>query len=181
MKEIWKDVVGFEGRYMVSNLGNAKSCRYYGHEGEHLLKLSTHHCGYLVVTLGKRPERKQHTVHSLVAKAFLPNPDNLPAINHIDGNKANNQVSNLEWISYRSNTAHAINTGLFKPHETPKRIGKNNVNSKPVLQFDPNGIFIKRWDSIADACRSFGRGHSNIYLCVEGRRKTAYGFKWEYE
>lgn len=178
MKEIWKDVVGFEGRYMVSNLGNVKSCRYFGHEGEHLMKLSKHHSGYLVVTLGKRPERKQPTVHSLVAKAFIPNPHNLPAINHIDGDKANNNVTNLEWVTYKENTAHAINAGLFDPVTSPKRIGKDHSFSRPVLQYGLDGKFIKLWDCQSDAARTLLCEPCSISGAVDRPNKTCIGYMW---
>ena len=91
MKEIWKDIQGYEGKYKVSNLGNVKSLNYNRTKKEHILK--TRLCGgYLYVVLSKNCICKNWSIHRLVATAFINNPDNLPQVNHIDENKTNNRV-----------------------------------------------------------------------------------------
>lgn len=175
MQEIWKDVVGFEGRYQVSNIGNVKSLSFLGHNTEKLMKLSEHHTGYLVVQLGKHPA-KTYLVHQLVAKTFIPLVKGKHFVNHIDGNKHNNCVENLEWVNYKENTEHAIRTGLQNPHNTPKRFGKNHNSSKPVLQYDLNGNFIKKWDCQSDVSRAFASG--SFTYCIDKPNKTFKGYMW---
>jgi hypothetical protein len=173
--EIWKDIKGFEGRYQVSNTGKVKSLRFLGHDGERLMKLSPHHSGYLIVQLGKHPAKTYH-VHFLVASAFLPSVDGKPIVNHIDGNKHNNHVDNLEWVTYKENTEHAIKTGLRNPHDTPKRFGKNNPQSKPVLQYDLSGNFIRKWDSQSDVARAFNAKSSTVSACIDNPSLTFRGY-----
>jgi len=120
MEEIWKDIVGYEGMYQVSNRKRVKSLSRIvkRNDGkirtisERILKQSVAN-GYLNVGLSKNAKLKTYTVHRLVAIAFIPNPDNLPMINHLDGDKTNNYVSNLEWCTGRENSLHAIRNGLF--------------------------------------------------------------------
>ena len=181
MKEIWKDVKGYDGKYQVSNLGHVRSMSFAHTRQAKVLKATPTNCGYVKVELYANGKGKVKYVHRLVAQAFIPNPDNKPQVNHIDGNKDNNVASNLEWCSPGENQTHAIAHGLREPSPMTGRKGKLCPTSKPILQYDLEGNFIKRWDSIADANRSFGKGHSNISLCLTGRHKTAYGFKWEYE
>lgn len=124
MNEIWKDVVGYENRYMVSNLGRVK--RLPNGKGSNLKELikSTNRRskdGYVMITLpnGEKP------LHRLVAEAFIPNPYNKETVNHIDGNKLNNCVTNLEWATRHEQLQHAYKLGLKKPIR-----GSENVNSK---------------------------------------------------
>lgn len=175
MNEIWKDIAGFEGRYQVSNKGNVKSLHYRGHYGESLLKLSKHHTGYLIVILGKKPA-KVCLVHQLVAKAFIPLVEGKKFVNHIDGNKHNNCVENLEWVTAQENVTHAIKTGLRNPHNVPKRYGKDHYSSKPVLQYDLDGKFIKKWDCQSDAARAFNI--KSIGFCIDKPTKACKGYMW---
>lgn len=185
MQEIWKDIEGYEGLYQVSNLGNVKSLSFGARNIRKsnvakFLKQSPTNCGYYKVELYNNGERKMMYVHRLVALAFIPNPEQKSQVNHIDGDKSNNVASNLEWVSSRENLKHATDTGLRTPTPMAGKRGRLNKNSKPILQYDLSGTFIARWDSIADAGRYFGNA-SQISLCLTGRHKTAYGFKWEYE
>jgi hypothetical protein len=130
MKEIWKDIdfiEGFEELYQVSNLGRVKSlgrtiyypnsCYNKTNEGvfrpERILKAKTKR--YAGVTLSNSKKKIYPSTHRLVALAFIPNPNNKPCVNHIDGDKQNNCVSNLEWLNWDENTNHAWQTGLAKP------------------------------------------------------------------
>ena len=106
MKEEWKDVAGYEGMYQVSNLG-----RFFGVRTNRILKSYLHRNGYMYQSLSKNGRVKHYLVHRLVALAFIPNPTNLPEINHKDLNKKNNSVENLEWCSHRMNMEHSLING----------------------------------------------------------------------
>lgn len=119
MKEIWKDIAGYEGHYMVSSLGRVKSlCRKVDHRNrqitipEKIKELQIGTTGYYVLRLALNGESRNHKVHQLVAKAFLPNKHNHPFINHKDGNKLNNHYLNLEWCTPLQNNMHALENGL---------------------------------------------------------------------
>ena len=113
--EIWVDILGYEGLYQISNTGKVKSLNYKSKKNYHReLVLDINRYGYAQVHLSKNGHKKVYTVHRLVAKTFIPNPDNFPVINHIDGNKLNNIVSNLEWCTSSYNTKHAIKNNLIK-------------------------------------------------------------------
>lgn len=132
MNEIWKDVVGWEGLYEVSNMGNVRSVdRYLGHpksptgafrKGKMLIPRSKK---YADIHLWKNSKYVSTHVHRLVALAFIPNPENKPEVNHMDGNRLNNNVNNLEWVTKQENMEHAIRLGLM-----PDQKGVNNNNYK---------------------------------------------------
>lgn len=176
MTEIWKDVVGYEGRYKVSSLGNVMSMRYGGRGGVRLMHPTAHHSGYKMINLGK--PKKIRLVHVLVAEAFIDNPEKKPFVNHIDGNKGNNRADNLEWVTALENTHHAIKTGLRDPHGTPRRYGADNHASKPVLQYDLQGNFIKRWGGQSEAARSIGCRSCEISAAVDRKNRMCCGFMW---
>lgn len=115
MIEVWKDIKGYEGLYQVSNLGRVKSLK---HLKEYFLTYRIEGKGYASVALfkGTVSSRKSYKVHRLVADAFIPNPENKPQINHKDGNKLNNSVENLEWVTNQENIVHAYNNGLIHPN-----------------------------------------------------------------
>jgi hypothetical protein len=121
MKEVWKDIVGFEGFYQVSNLGRVKSLEKkvpYGYGlrtiPERILKNNINQCGYCYVVLYKDTCKRKHKVHRLVAEAFIENPNNKKCVNHKDGNKQNNCVDNLEWVTHSENMQHASDSGLWE-------------------------------------------------------------------
>lgn len=178
MQEIWKDVPGYEGLYKVSNLGNVLSLNFCGRGVTRQMHLVHHYSGYILVSLSKNKKTKNWLVHVLVAKAFIPNPEKKPFVNHIDGVKSNNNVSNLEWVTAKENTAHAIFTGLRDPHNVPRKYGKNHYSSKPVLQYDSKGNFIKKWDCQSDASRAFGGKPGTVSVYVDKPNKLLYGYMW---
>ncbi len=182
MDEIWKDVNGYEGLYQVSNYGRIKSIKYTNHKGKKpiILKQSKSNSGYYHVQIYKNRISSTRTVHSLVAKAFIPNPLCKSEINHIDGDKANNTVSNLEWVTRSENIRHSFNIGTHVPPMT----GRHDLNKRPrpIAQYDKNGNFIRAWKSISEASKSIdGKNHSTgIYCCATGRHKSANGYMWRY-
>lgn len=175
MEEIFKDIVGFEGRYQVSNLGNVKSLNYLGTKTPKNLKPVRHHLGYMIVKLGGN---NWSMVHTLVAKAFIPNPEGKHCVNHIDGDKQNNAVWNLEWATYKENMEHAIRTGLRDPHFNNKPSGDLNPTRKPVLQYTIDGHFIRKWECISEAARQIGCNPCQINNNIAGRCKSCHGFIW---
>jgi hypothetical protein len=113
-KEIFKDVLGYEGSYQISNLGNIKSIKF---NKDRMLKKHISNNGYEIITLHNKGKLKTHTIHRLLALAFIPNPQNKPQINHIDGVKTNNVITNLEWATVSENTKHAFDNNLCKNGE----------------------------------------------------------------
>lgn len=169
MEEIWKKAKGLEERLLVSSKG-----RVFDILKNRLAKQFLTGRGYYSVTLwyGSQENRKNYIVSRLVAQAFIPNPNNLPQVNHKDGNKLNNCVDNLEWVSARDNNIHAIKTGL-RNYEKVK---------KPILQIK-NGIIIKQFSSLNEASRETGIDTKSLWCCANHKknRKSAGGFQWEYK
>ena len=175
--EKWKDIIGYEGIYMVSNKGNTKSIDridYAGrHRKEHVMKYATDKNGYKRVYLTKCGKSKSMLVHQVVAQAFIPNPNNLPEVNHKDENKANNNVENLEWCTHQYNS----NYGTRVSRIIPKTIDKTRT---PVDQYDLDDNLIKEWYSMNEASRQLNIIQQNISKCCHGTRQTAGGFKWKF-
>lgn len=174
--ENWKDIVGYEGLYQVSDLGRVRSLNYR-HTGQ-VRVLSPRHrgsgyLGYRLYDANGKPRNK--AIHRLVAEAFIPNPYNLPEVNHISEDKHDNSVKNLEWISHGDNT----NYGTVNGRRSKKM--KNHPNlSKCVLQLDMVGNVIGQFPSVAEAARITNTCRSKIVCCCNGTRNTAGGFKWRY-
>lgn len=166
--EIWRDVIGYEGLYKVSNLGNVMSLR---HKKIFILKPGKDGGGYLIVTLrNHNKNQKSFYLHRLVAQAFLHNPNNLPQVNHKDEDKTNNRVSNLEFCTQLYNLKYGNHY---------EKISK--ALSKTVLQFDKNSNFINEYPSVRDAERKTGIYQQNICSVCRGERKTAGGYIWRYK
>ena len=178
MEEQWKtaiiDGIVYEGLYKVSNLGRILSLNYNRTGKPELMNPGTDKDGYLKVTLSKNRKRKTCKVHRLVAQTFIPNPDNLPEVNHIDEDKTNNRVENLEWKSHKDNNNHGTRN---------ERISKANTNgkkSKRVRQLSLDGELIKVWES-TNECGRNGFCQVAVSDCCRGKLKTYKGFRWEYE
>lgn len=177
--EIWKDIVGYEGIYQVSNLGKVKRIGAYGNQtskkwkSNKLLKPASKNNGYMFVGLSKDGSVKSKHIHRLVAEAFIPNPQNKSTVNHKDGDRSNNIVENLEWATYSENNVHSI--------DVLGRDSKNRSDSKPVLQFDKVGNFIKEYPSMREAQRQTKIiGIDKVCSGVK-YRKTAGGYVWRYK
>lgn len=180
MQETWKDIPGYEGSYQVNNYGNVRSLNYNNNGKTKNISQHKHKTGYLTVILCKNSEKKTKNVHRLVALSFLPNPNNYPCVNHIDGNKENNNVENLEWCTHKQNTAHAIKCGLRNQKFMLGVTGAKNKLSKKIVQYDLQGNIVNRWDCISDAARFYGVRPGNINNCLRGRNKTYKGYIWRY-
>ena len=179
MQEIWKDVKDYEGLYQVSNLGRVRSLPRKGTrtKGNYLLKARKNKKGYLNLKLSKNRKAKSYRIHRLVSQAFIPNPDNLPQVNHIDGNKLNNCVDNLEWCTNEYNMKESIRLGL---RNNAYKLGREHCRSVIVNQYDLDDNFIKQWYCVRDIERELNFDHRNICACCRGKRRTAYGYKWKY-
>lgn len=123
-REVWRWVVGYEGIYMVSNAGNVMTLPKATHADGFTLAQAIGRNGYKTVHLRKNGASKRLSVHRLVAEAFLPNPSSLPEVNHVDGDKANNSVNNLEWCTRSENARHSIRV-LGNPKPPRKGVSPN--------------------------------------------------------
>lgn len=166
--ENWKPIKGYENSYLISNYG-----RVFSMKSNIVLKQQKHSSGYKTVALSKNGKLKSQYIHRLVMKSFKPNGEK-ETVNHIDGDKCNNHVSNLEWSSYKENNIHAIKTGLITTEHR-----RNHKGSIPVKQFSVNGEFIKTYPSMREAERQTGIDCRSISLGI--KKGWHYGgYKWEY-
>lgn len=174
MQEIWKDIKGYEGLYQVSNLGRIKSLPKAGNHWNGKILAQNYNRKYARIGLSKGKLTTEN-VHRLVAMAFIPNPLNLPEVNHKDENPSNNRVDNLEWVTHKENMDYgtqikrgAISRGI------------------PTIQYSYDGKFIREWHSIAEAARGI-RPDSYVALKTEiarvcnGEKKHALGFIWKWK
>ena len=148
-----KDIKNYEGLYAITSRGKVSS-----YKSKKNLKPGVNQKGYLRVQLFKDGKGKNYKIHRLVAEAYIPNPDNLPQVDHIDNDKTHNYVNNLQWITNRDNV----------------RKGRN----KPILQYDLDGNFIREWECAYDVGKEVNGG---INDCLKGRRKTSHRYIWKYK
>ena len=176
--ETWKDIKGYEGRYQVSNMGRVKSLERTAtvKNGSkrtirgRILKPFSDRDGYLrAVLCNGGGKKKKFFVHRLVCEAFLENTENKPCVNHIDENKTNNTVSNLEWCTVAENNAHGT-----------RNARSAKARRKPVGQYTRDGKLVKVWQSTIEVERQLGYAQSNISAAARGKLKTAYGYVWKY-
>ena len=153
-----KDIKNYEGLYAITSCG-----KVWSYKRKKFLKPDINASGYLKVGLSKDGQRKKYFIHRLVAEAYIPNPDNLPQVNHKDENKENNCLQNLEWCDPKYNANYGT---------------RNDKIKKPILQFTLDGEFIKEWPSTTDVGKEFIKG---INHCLRGRQKTAYNYIWKYK
>jgi hypothetical protein len=186
--EIWKDIKGYEGLYQVSNKGNVKSLNRitinslgYKRKLKGKYKLQRNIKGYSYTTLHKKGIRNSYGVHRLVAISFIENKKNKPQINHINGNKKDNRVENLEWCNASENQLH--NYRKLNRKISRAFLGKFNEkhpNSKKIKQFDKGGNLINIYNSVAEVQRVTGFLQGNISSAARGDLNQAYNYYWEY-
>ncbi|MEG0472647.1 MAG: NUMOD4 domain-containing protein [Solibacillus sp.] len=175
---MWKEVDGYDGNYVVNELGEVKSFKRDILNGI-LMEPHLNKRGYMVVGLTKRNgKRKTVFVHRLIAQAFIDNPHNKKEVNHIDECKSNNNVINLEWVTAKENSNHGTRIQRVVNAIDYKTVARKN--SVPLIQLDLNGCVVRKWDSGAECARVTNFDYSAIFRCCKGERKTAYGFKWRY-
>jgi hypothetical protein len=196
--EVWKDINDFPN-YQVSNFGRIKSKERFTKVGirnvryvlrkEKILKPLKITNGYLGIRLYNGENVKTFKIHRLVANHFIPNPKNYPQVNHIDGDKTNNMISNLEWCTNEYNMKHSYNIGLRDKEKLRKNMsiigkslkGKNGHHIRKVVQIDKhNNKIIKKWNSIIEASKEMNISNTAIQNVCVNRSKTAGGYIWEY-
>jgi hypothetical protein len=183
------NLIGFEGYYTINKDGVIKSVERYINRGpnrnpqlakERIIKNQLNWQGYLTVDLIKDGVKKKHAVHRLVGLMFVPNPENLPILNHKDGIKLNISIENLEWCTFSHNNQHAFDIGLKRGKATQKS-GADNHNSKTVYQYDREKIFIKTFVNATEAASALGVSRGAVKSCARRERNTCAGFILSYE
>lgn len=177
MIEEWKDIIGYEKLYQVSNLGRIKSLSRIRKAGngeyitkEFIMTTILKRNGYKDIVFVKEKIKKHFYIHRLVAQAFIPNLLNKGTVNHINGIKTDNRVENLELMTSKENMQHAYNIGLNNSNHMKRKVVMLSLNKEPLLTFD----------SINEAGKESGANISSISACCRERRKTAGGYKWQY-
>lgn len=161
---MWKDVKGFEGLYQISDMAEIRRVGT-----NRLLKLHKSKVGYLSIALCKDGKKHYLWVHRLLAQAFIPNPENKPQVNHINGNKSDCRIENLEWVSISENHIHAYKTGLQDGVKCSKHLRK-------AIRCVESGVV---YESIADAARKIGAFMQNVSkACISGT--TCKGLHFEF-
>ena len=181
--EEWRPVVGYEGLYEVSDWGNVRSVdRYVNSKAGSkamlhgkMLKQYTDKDGYQRIGLHKDVISKTVGVHRLVAEAFIPNPNNLPVIDHINGNRQDNRVENLRWFTVKLNNS----TQQAKEKKSLAAF-KRTDNKVKIRQSSIDGEHIKDYNSSMDIQRELGFERAAIIRCCRGKQHTSYGYKWDY-
>lgn len=172
-EERWMPIEGYEN-YLVSNTGRIK-----GSKGN-LLTIVLDKYGYETVSLCKHSKPKTFLVHRIVAKAFIPNPKNLQTVDHIDGNKRNNNEENLQWLSRRENLQKYHREQGHKIYNEKRYGGRKKGETRriKVNQFTRNGELVNTYISFMDAERKTGIRSGNISMCVNGYKTSAGGYVW---
>jgi hypothetical protein len=185
--EQWRDIVGYEKLYQVSSEGNVRGLNRMVSNKDNTnknikgidIKGAYTPSGYKMVSLSKNGEIRSYTIAQLVAQAFIPNPENKPEVDHINGDRTDNRVENLRWCTHKENMNNPITIERLK--EARKEFtGKFNPRSKQVLQFTSEGDFVQLWDNAVEVQRKLKIWASMICNCCNGKRQTAGGYKWMY-
>lgn len=187
MEEIWKSVIGYEGLYEVSSLGNFRKLRKDGTFKP--LKATKNNWGYYTIGLWKEHKVKQFRISRLIAEAFIPNPENKPYVDHIDTDKSNNTVSNLRWVSPSENTNNPLsimhmiqswNREERRLKQSEINLGAKHPRAKAVHQLDEDGTILNTFCTATEAARVIGCKHNNISKCCKEERLRAGGYRWKY-
>lgn len=171
----WKPLERYNGLYLVSDEGHVFSVR-----NNRLLKLHATKLGYWRIELNVNGERKKEFVHRLVAECFIPNPDNLPFVNHKDENPSNCRADNLEWCTPRYNVNYG-NAPAKRKANTTYYNGAENAKSKSVYQYDLEGNFVAEYGGCREAGRITGLASNCISKAASGKLRQYAGYVWSYE
>ena len=174
MQETWKSLSDYSDLIEVSNLGKVRKV----HGKAAMLKPRLDKGGYLYVhiRISKLGINRMVKIHRLVAKAFIPNPDNLPVVNHKNEIKTDNRVENLEWCTHKYNVNYGTNI------ERRAYNSRNQLHrSCPILQYSLNGEFIQEFPSFKEVQRYLGKPYFNVWNVCNGKKDSAYGYKWSYK
>ena len=183
--EIWRDIPGYEGLYQISNLGRVKSLNHLIKHlgGERLIKgkvlapRKNKNNGYLYIILSKDGTSKTKTIHRIVSQVFINNPNNLPEVDHINRDRTDNRVNNLRWVD---RLTQCKNKNYKNIADAVKITGKKN--SKPVLQYTLDNIFVAEYQSAAEAARQTGFNAAHISKCCNGKKYKKVGnFIWKFK
>lgn len=179
--EKWALAKGCEGRYAVSTYGRVAALSFLYYQGEYpcyrkqRIKHQSIQNGYYSTNIIKDGQATLYRVHRLVAEAFIPNPNNLPCVNHKDENKTNNRVENLEWCTYKYNIRYG------EQYKVRASKSKQELKyRKPVVQLAIGGSFLAEHRSVYYAALTTGVDRYSIRQCLKGKRKTCGGFRWVY-
>lgn len=179
MEEIWKDIKGYEGLYQVSNLGRVKSLNYNKTGKEKILRPVSTPDGYLKVNLYSSKCCTKR-IHRLVAETFIEIPE--LEVNHLNGNKEDNSIENLEWCTHPENERYSWKV-LGKRINSRSKRDKNNKGkgtAKAVIQYDLNDNYMKRWESASEAGRVLNIRSNKISACCREKRNKTGGYKWRF-
>jgi hypothetical protein len=166
--EIYKDIIGYEGIYQISNLGNVKRL-YLKNPNGIILKQLDNGAGYCQVGLSKNNKLKKHYIHRLVAQYFIDNPNNLQQVNHINGIKKDNRIENLEWCTQSHNNNHAIKTGL-RVHKK----GDDNTQSKKIINIQTGKIY----HSALTLSLNIGVSRATLQSWLNGNRPNKTNYRY---
>ena len=185
-EEIWKDVVGYEGLYRISSLGRVYSLPrdFTDIMGRHIIKKGHYmkvkinkQTGYPSLGLSKNGKYKSHCIHRLIAESFIPNPNNLPCVNHIDENRANSVLSNLEWVSYSANNSYG--RACTKRTDSLRKTLKESGKIQTVCQYTKQGVLIREFPYGASQVeREYGY---DIKEALKKDNYTSHGYVWRYK
>lgn len=181
--EEWRIINDTLGYFVISNLGRVVALSRYVNRCKvggwmtkpHLMSIKINNSGYAVIHLMTIGVDINKTIHRLVAEAFIPNPNNHPHIDHIDGDKTNNVASNLRWVSRSMNMLNPIT----RMRNSKARIGKPASNKKAVVQLK-DGKIVAKYESATDACKTLGLSGGTLCDCCKNQKHTYKGFNWMY-
>lgn len=186
MQENWKSIINYPN-YQISDLGRIRGTNHTkGKDYRYKKTVVNSKSGYEYCAVQKEDKVKNFTVHRIVAIHFIPNPVNLPEVNHKDGNKLNNKFDNLEWVTKAENKRHANANGFWKhtdKHKTAMVKYNKKNKSKVVLQFDLTGNLMAEHSSTEEAAKSVNASQGNVANCCNGKQyyKTVKGFIFKYK